>query len=453
MKINTPVQKNEDISLHIDSLTAQGQGIGKVDGFAMFVPQALPGEDVDAHVIKVHTGYGIAKLKAVRNPSPNRAAPRCPVYAQCGGCTLQHVRYEAQLAAKHAQVQDAIRRLGGFTDVKVEPVLGMTEPWRYRNKGSFPLGSGGSGVVMGFYAPHSHRIVPMEDCPIQDARGIAAACAVRDWAEQYGIAPYDEATQRGDLRHVMARTSAQGVMAVIVTTGKLPQRDALVANLKKRVPDLACVLHNINRTASNVILGGEYALVYGAARLETNIGGLRFDVSAQSFLQVNPTQTEALYQTVLSFLNLNGEETVADVYCGIGAISLLLAKAAKKVIGIDNVAEAVEDARRNAAQNDIRNAEFICGNAEDALPALVAQGAALQAIVVDPPRKGCEQAALQAILRSGAKRVVYVSCDPATLARDCRILADGGLRIARVQPVDMFPHTGHVETVVLLEKI
>ena len=329
----------------------------------------------------------------------------------------------------------------------------METPWHYRNKGSFPAGTGQDGVAIGFFAPHSHRLVPLEDCLIQDPRVMGAALAIRDWARQWDVPAYDEATGQGTLRHAMARASEAGVLAVVVTAGPLPYQDALVDLLRQRVPGLIGVVHNRNDADSNVILGPAYVTLWGEARLPVSICGLDFSVSAASFLQVNPVQTQRLYETALSMLNLQGKETVLDVYCGIGTISLLLARHAKKVIGIESVQPAVEDAARNAEVNGIQNAQFLCGLAETLLPQLVQQGLRPDAMVIDPPRKGCDPAALQAILASGVPRLIYISCDPATLARDCKILAQGGLYPQQVQPVDMFPHTGHVETVVLLSKL
>lgn len=421
-------------------------------GYAVFVQGALPGEVVRCHVIKANRGYGVAKLLQVLTSSPHRQEPLCPAYARCGGCALQHMTYAAQLEAKRAQVQDALQRLGGFDGLTVEPVLGMETPWHYRNKGSFPAGTGPDGVAIGFFAPHSHRLVPLEDCRIQDPRVMGAALAIRDWARQWDVPAYDEATGQGTLRHAMARASDAGVLAVVVTAGPLPHQDALVDLLRQRVPGLIGVVHNRNDADSNVILGPAYVTLWGEARLPVTICGLDFSVSAASFLQVNPLQTQRLYETALSMLELQGKETVLDVYCGIGTISLLLARHAKKVLGIESVPPAVEDAARNAEVNGIQHAQFLCGLAETLLPQLVQQGLRPDAMVIDPPRKGCDPAALQAILESGVPRLVYISCDPATLARDCKLLAQGGLYPRQVQPVDMFPHTGHVETVVLLEK-
>ena len=448
-----PVQRNDDITLTIDALGAEGQGIGRVDGYAVFVPGALPGERVRAHIIKAGSGFGVGKLMRIEAPAPERVDPPCAIFAACGGCALQHMEYGAQLVYKRKVVEDALARIGGLKDVTVSPVLGMDDPWRYRNKGSFPLADAGPRVETGFFSPRSHRLVPMPDCLIQQQNVLQAAYAVRDWANQYDIPAYDEQTGNGLLRHVVARASCSGeAMATVVATGMLPHKKELLEFLQKQVDGLASVYLNIQRTKSNVILGDDYRLLWGKEKIEEHLCGLVFSLGPASFLQVNPSQTERLYATALDLLALTGGERVVDAYCGIGTITLLLAKSAREVIGIENVPEAVEDARHNAQRNGMRNAQFLCEESEAALPRLIREGMALDALVMDPPRKGADEAFLRAVIESGVKRVLYISCNPATLARDCRILADGGYRIQTVQPVDMFPHTVHVESVVLMSR-
>ena len=449
-----PVKRNEDITLQIDALGAEGQGIGRIDGYAIFVPGALPGERVRAHIIKPGSGFGVGKLISIEEAARERTDPPCPIFAACGGCTLQHLGYEAQLAYKRKVVEDALVRIGGFKDISVQAVLGMDDPWRYRNKGSFPLAQVDNRVEAGFFSPRSHRLIPMADCLIQQQSVLQAAFAVRDWANEYKIPAYDEETGKGLLRHVVARTSSTGeTMVTIVATGVLPRKQALLDSLQERVDNLASVYLNIQATRTNVILGDDYRLLWGSERISEQMCGLAFSLGPASFLQVNPTQTELLYNTALSVLALEGGERLVDAYCGIGTITLLLARHAREVIGMENVPEAVEDARRNAQNNGISNAQFLCDEAEIALPRLVREGLTLDALVMDPPRKGAEDAFLQAVIQSGVKRVLYISCNSATLARDCRVLADGGYRIEKVQPVDMFPHTVHVETVALMSRV
>lgn len=453
MKQKPPLEKNNDIEITIDALSSEGQGVGRYEGYAVFVPGALPGERIKAHVIKVTPGYGIAKLEGVLVPAEERVRPRCGAFAQCGGCTLQHLDYQAQLAAKRRQVYDALSRLGGIKEPNVLPVLGMDEPWKFRNKGAFPFGVANGRVEAGAFAARSHRLIPLHECPVQKDGVMNVVNAVRDWANTYGISAYDENTGRGTLRHVLARTAKDGdVMAVVVTGGRLPHKEELVALLKTRVPRLKSVVHNINSAATNVILGKKFTTVWGADKLIDNVAGFTVEVSAASFLQVNPVQTELLYRTAVEYAALTGEELTADIYCGIGTISMPLAKRAKRVVGIEAVPEAIADAKANAARNGIDNAEFLCGLAEEVLPKLAEDGLKPDVAVLDPPRKGAEERALAAVLKTAPRRIVYVSCNPATLARDVKYLCAGGYELVKAQPVDMFAHTPHVETVVLLSK-
>ena len=452
-KKQLPVERNDEIELDIVALGSEGQGIGRVEGYAIFVPGALPGERVKAHVIKAGAGYGVGKLMKIISASPQRITPLCGQHGRCGGCTLQHLAYPAQLDYKRQLVEDALKRIGGFENPIVAPVLGMENPWQYRNKGSFPLAMVDGRVKIGFYAPRSHRLIPMEDCFIEQEPVVLAAQTVRDWANAFAIPAYDEQTGQGILRHVMARETTTGqVMAVVIARKKPPRQKELVEMLQERIEGLKSVYLNLNTADTNVIAGREYDLLWGEARVQETLCGLAFSISPASFLQVNSLQTEKLYQTALEFLKLQGQERVVDAYCGIGTISLLLAKHAGEVVGIEDVPQAVEDAKANALANNMENARFLCAPAEQALPALLKEGFVPDAIVADPPRKGCDAAFLQAVLQSGVRRMVYVSCNPATLARDCQTLSLGGFVIEKVQPVDLFPHSSHVETVVLLTK-
>jgi len=447
----TPVRRNDDIALMIDALGAEGQGIGRVEGYAVFVPGALPGERVRAHVIKDGADYGIAKLLAVESSTEERVLPPCPAYERCGGCTLQHLSYPAQLAYKRKAVEDALRRIGGFADIEVPPVLGMEEPWQYRNKGSFPFAVIDGRAQTGFFAPRSHRLVPLEDCLIEKTPVLLSMLAVRDWADEQRVPVYDEQTGRGLLRHVVARAAQTGeVMVTVVASAALPGTRQLIETLRARVEGLKSVYLNIQKTRSNVILGGENRLLWGEPQIADRLCGLAFSIGPASFLQVNPAQTEKLYRTALDFLAPGGGEKIVDAFCGIGTITLLLARHAAEVVGIENVPGAVEDARRNAERNGIKNARFLCAPAEDALPALLKEGFAPDAVVLDPPRKGAEEGFLRALAESGVKRAVYISCNPATLARDCKLLAAGGYRIEKIQPVDMFPQTTHVEVIIMM---
>jgi len=439
-----PIEKNEELELTIDSVTLEGTGVGRVDGFAVFVPGTLAGERVRILIIKVTSAYAVGKLLEIVAPSPHRVAPECPVYDRCGGCAFGHVAYGEELRIKERQVADALRRLGGLQEVPLQPILGMDEPERYRNKGAFPFGETEQGPAFGFYAPRSHRLVPVRDCLIEQGPICRAVQAVKAWADRCRIPPYDERTGMGTLRHAVARVTTSGeLMAVIVTKGDLPHERELVEALSFA----DSVYWNRNDRNTNVIFGDRFTLLGGKATLEETLCGIRFEVSPRSFLQVNPTQTEKLYGVALDLLAPQPGETVADVYCGIGTISLLLAKRAAGVIGIEVVPEAVENAKSNALRNGIENASFLCAPAEEALPKLVAQGQTIDCLTVDPPRKGCDPQVIDAILASGARRMVYVSCNPATLARDIKLLTAGGFSVQAVQPVDMFPRCGHVEVV------
>ncbi len=444
-----PVAKNQELEMLVDGVTMEGVGIGRVDGFAVFVPGALAGERVRLHIIKVTASYAVGKLLEVVTPSSHRVVPLCPVYEKCGGCALGHVSYAQELRIKQEQVLSALTRLGGLSEVPIRPILGMDQPERYRNKGAFPYGMTDKGPAFGFYAPRSHRLVPVADCLIEQKQVCDAVNAVKKWAERYAVEPYDERTGKGCLRHAVARVTTSGeLMTVVVTRGELAHRKELVEDLFFA----DSVYWNRNDKNTNVIFGDRFTLLSGKPTLRETLCGLAFEVSPRSFLQVNPVQTEKLYGAALALLAPQPNETVADVYCGIGTISLLLAQKAGQVIGIEVVPEAVENAKENAARNGIQNASFLCAPAEAALPQLVADGQTIDCLTVDPPRKGCDPQVIEAILASGARRLVYVSCNPATLARDVKLLVAGGFTVQAVQPVDMFPRCGHVETVALLSR-
>ena len=444
-----PIQKNEELELTIDSVTLEGSGVGRAGGFAVFVPGALTGERVRLRVIKVTSSYAVGKLLDIVEPSPHRTEPLCPVYAKCGGCAFGHVTYAEELGIKERQVAEALTRLGGLKDVPLRPIIGMDRPERYRNKGAFPYGMTDKGPAFGLYAPRSHRLVPVTDCLIEQESVCRAVNAVKTWADRYHIRPYDERTGKGCLRHAVARVTTSGeIMAVVVTRGDLPHKKELVDTLSFT----DSVYWNRNDKNTNVIFGDRFTLLSGKPTLREPLCGLGFEVSPRSFLQVNHIQTQKLYGAALDLLAPQPDETVADVYCGIGTISLLLAQRAGQVVGIEVVPEAVENARENAARNGIQNASFLCAPAEEALPRLVADGQAIDCLTVDPPRKGCDPQVIDAILASGTRRMVYVSCNPATLARDLRLLTAGGFTVQTVQPVDMFPRCGHVELVVLITR-
>ncbi|MFD2671870.1 23S rRNA (uracil(1939)-C(5))-methyltransferase RlmD [Marinicrinis sediminis] len=450
--LDLPVVKNEQYEMEIVGLTHDGQGVGHVKGFTLFVQQALPGEQVFVKVMKLKKKYGYARLMKRLTDSPNRVAPPCDIYDRCGGCQLQHLSDEGQLAMKHKLVADNMEKIGKL-HVKVLPVIGMQEPWHYRNKAAVPMGIEEGKVVAGFYAKSSHRIVDMDRCLIQHPSNDDVIRIVKHTAQELGISTYDEEAHQGLLRHVMVRTAyeTKEVMVVLVTNGsELPHQAEWVRRIREQVPQVKSICHNINTRRTNVIMGTETRLLWGNEVIFDTIGDVKFAISARSFYQVNPVQTEVLYGKALEYAQLTGEETVIDAYCGIGTISLFLAQKAKQVYGVEIVPEAIEDARKNAELNGMTNVSFEVGPAEEVIPAWKEQGIVADVMVVDPPRKGCDPALLQTMIEMKPKRIVYVSCDSATLARDLRVLEDGGFEVKQVQPVDMFPHTSHVECCSLL---
>lgn len=453
-KTTTPVTTGDTITLQIESLNHDGEGVGRFQGFTVFVPGAVPGEVVEANVISVQKNYGRALLSSIDQESPQRITPRCEHYEQCGGCQLQHLSYEAQLQLKQKTVQDALQRIGGIT-IPVHPTLGMKNPWHYRNKAQVPIGRQGHAIVAGFYEKRSHNIVDLTCCHIQHPVNDTIVHTVRRILTELGISAYDEREHRGLVRHILARTSftTGEVIVVIVTNGfTLPKTELLVKAMQDNIHGLCGLVQNVNTRRGNTILAKEDITLWGRPWLREQLGCLTFRVSPRSFLQVNPTQTEVLYAKTLDYAGLTGKETVFDLYCGIGTISLYLARTAGKVIGVEYVEDAVRDARENAASNNISNTEFFTGAAEDVVPRLYKQGYRADVVVVDPPRKGCDQSLLSTITQMAPQRIVYVSCNPATLARDIKYLHEHGFVPKEAQPVDMFPHTPHVECVVRIQR-
>lgn len=453
MKKTLPVQKNDYIEAVFEDLTHDGAGVAKVDGYPIFVPNSLPGEKAKIKVIKVNKGYGFGRLIEIIEPSPYRIDAPCSIYKECGGCQLQHLSYEGQLHFKEKQVRDVLQRIGKLEDVKVYPVLGMNNPWGYRNKSQVPIGEHEGGLIGGFYQQRSHQIIDMKTCLIQQEKNDEVIQKVKDICSRNGIRAYNEENHKGDLRHIMARYGIVSgeVMVVLVTrTNELPNKNKMIEEIVAGIPGVKSIVQNINLKKTNVILGEQTKVLWGEEVIYDFIGDIKFAISARSFYQVNPEQTKVLYEKALEYADLNGNETVIDAYCGIGTISLFLAQKAGKVYGVEIVPEAIEDAQRNAALNGITNVEFAVGEAETVIPNWYEEGVQADVLVVDPPRKGCDEKLLQTILSMKPKKVVYVSCNPATLARDLRILEEGGYKTVEVQPVDMFPQTTHVECCSLL---
>ncbi|WP_123043462.1 23S rRNA (uracil(1939)-C(5))-methyltransferase RlmD [Cohnella candidum] len=469
-----PVVVGQIVESEIIGLTHEGEGVGRYEGYTLFVHGALPGERVRAEVVSVGKSFGKARMKEMLQPSPERRAAPCPIYDSCGGCQLQHLDYPAQLHWKRRHVVDNLVRVGrlpvegekfeiaGFSGrsserapIIVHETIGMADPWRYRNKAQVPIGRGEAGLIGGFFEEGSHDIVDMEACLIQQEENEATVRAVKEAARELGITAYDRVAARGLLRHVVVRHAATTGqrMVVLVTNGRdIPHQDELVGLIRQRVPQVASIVQNVNTFRTPVVFGEHTRTLWGEDVIYDEIGGVRFAISARSFFQVNPEQTERLYQKAVEYAGLTGEETVVDAYCGIGTITLFLARHARRVYGVEIVPEAIDDARRNALINGIGNVEFAVGRAEVVLPRWQREGVSPDVIVVDPPRKGCDSALIATMLELRPARIVYVSCNPSTLARDLRLLEDGGYRTVEVQPVDMFPHTSHVECVGLLER-
>ncbi|NMD69648.1 23S rRNA (uracil(1939)-C(5))-methyltransferase RlmD [Bacillus sp. DNRA2] len=456
MSKTIPVQKNESVVVEFEDLTHEGAGVAKVDGYPLFVAGGLPGEKALVKVTKVGKGFGFGRLMELYEKSPYRVEAPCAIYKECGGCQLQHLSYEGQLLAKGKQVREVLLRIGKLRDVVVHPVLGMEEPWNYRNKSQVPIGEYEGGLIGGFYQRRTHQIINMETCLIQQEKNDEVVRVVKEICSRHGIRAYDEVAHKGMLRHIMVRYGlvTGEVMVVLVTkTRDLPNRNKLVEAIAEQVDGLTSLVLNVNSNKTNVIMGEETVVLWGQEVIHDYIGEIKFAISARSFYQVNPEQTKVLYDKALEYAGLSGAETVIDAYCGIGTISLFLAKQARKVYGVEIVPEAIEDAKRNAQLNGIENAEFAVGAAEKVIPDWYKQGISADVLVVDPPRKGCDAALLETIIAMKLKRVVYVSCNPATLARDLRILEDGGYKTLEVQPVDMFPQTMHCEAVAKLDLV
>ncbi|MRX72681.1 23S rRNA (uracil(1939)-C(5))-methyltransferase RlmD [Bacillus lacus] len=451
-RAEVPVQKNEYREVFIEDLTHDGAGVAKIDGFPVFVQNTLPGEKAEIKILKVKKGYAFGKLVKLQEESKDRIQAPCPIYSQCGGCQLQHVSYEGQLRLKRKQVTDVLQRIGklDMDKVKVHRTLGMQDPWNYRNKAQVPFAEREGGLVAGFYQQRSHEIIDMDRCLIQQAENDHVVQSVKGICRQYGISAYQEEKHKGWLRHVMVRYGAASkeMMIVFITrTGDFPHKAAIIDEITGRFPKIKSIVQNVNPKRTNVIFGNETNVIWGEEYIYDSIGDIQFAISARSFYQVNPEQTKVLYDKALEYAQLSGEESVIDAYCGIGTISLFLAQKAKKVFGVEIVPEAIEDAKRNAELNGIRNAAFAVGEAEQVIPQWYKEGNRADVIVVDPPRKGCDESLLNTIIDMKPKRVVYVSCNPATLARDLNILEQGGYQTVEVQPVDMFPHTMHCEAV------
>ena len=449
------VTTNQTLQIKIKRLGINGEGIGYYKRLIIFVPRTLPGEDVQVRVTKASPKFAEAELIKIIKVSPDRIEPPCEFYDRCGGCQLQHLNYKGQLEVKHQQVVDAVQRIGKQADVVIHPTLGAEHPWHYRNKMQFPIGRKGNDVIIGCYAQGTHAIVDTENCVIQHEANNLVANAVRGVIRRLNITTYDETTRQGVLRHVIGRVGiASGeIMVVLVTSTEiLPKQEKVVEELRRNIPGVVSIIQNINPNHTNVIMGKRTLKLWGKSTIVDKMGEFSFNISARSFFQVNTKQAEVLYNKAVEYANLTGKETVIDAYCGTGTISLFLAKKAKKVYGIEIVEAAVKDAIKNAENNKIENTEFIVGDAIEVLPNLSEKGIQPDVIVVDPPRAGCEKQVLESFANMNPTRIVYVSCNPASLARDIGVLAELGYVAKEIQPVDMFGATSHVECVALIER-
>ena len=457
------MKKNDMVVVTIEDIGINGEGIGKVDGYTLFIKDAVIGDKIEAKITKAKKNYGYARLMKVLEPSHNRVEAKCLVARQCGGCQIQELSYEKQLSFKDKKVRDNLKRIGGFSpeelDEVMEPICGMGEPFYYRNKAQFPFGTDKEGhIVTGFYAGRTHQIIPNTECALGVKQNKEILEMIVDFMNTHHITTYDETTGKGLLRHVLIRygfRTGEIMVCLVINGDSIPNSEKLVDSLCQ-ILGMTSITLNVNRERTNVILGREVKVLWGQGYITDYIGNIRYQISPLSFYQVNPVQTENLYRLALEYAGLHGNEIVWDLYCGIGTISLFLAQKAKQVYGVEIIPQAIEDAKKNAALNE--NAEFFVGKAEEVLPRYYenytqehgGEKAYADMIVVDPPRKGCDETLLATMVQMQPERIVYVSCDSATLARDLKYLCENGYELKKVRAVDMFPNTVHVETVVKL---
>ena len=451
------IKKNDQVIINIEDIGTSGEGIGKHEGYTLFVNNTTIGDKALVKVMKTGKTYGFARLVEIMEPSVHRVKPRCPIADKCGGCQIMHMDYAKQLEYKEDKVRNCLTRIGDFTDIPMEPICGMDEPYYYRNKSQYPVGRNKEdNITIGFYAGRTHSIIDTEHCYIGAEINTPIIKFLRSFIEDYHIEPYNEEKHTGLLRHILIRVGFQTgeIMVCLVINGKeIPHKKELIEGLVK-ITDMKSICLNINTSKTNAILGDSIVGLWGETYITDYIGSIKYRISPLSFFQINPIQTEKLYSIALDYADLHGDETVWDLYCGIGTISLFLAQKAKQVYGVEIIPQAIEDARTNAKLNGIENVDFYVGAAEDILPRKHEEdNIKADVIVVDPPRKGCDQSLLDTILTIAPEKIVYVSCDPATLARDLKYLCESMYEIKKVRPVDQFGHSVHVECVTLLQRI
>lgn len=454
-----PVKKNESYVLKIEKLGSHGEGIGKIDGFTLFVEGTMPGDEIEVKIIKVKKSYAIGKVSKIIEPSKDRVEPICSVAKRCGGCTLQHVAYERQLNYKQEIIISALERIGGIhrekIETKIAPILGMEDPYFYRNKVQYPVRNENGAIKIGFYAKRSHQVIEAPKCYIQDEYNEKMIEVIKKFMLEHKITAYNEEQHKGLVRHIIIRKSTVlhkfHLMLVINGEGFSREIEEKLIDTVSKLEKVDGISININKKRTNTILGREVRLLYGNQYLYDEIDDVKFHISPLSFYQVNHGQTVKLYKKALEFADIQEDETVFDLYCGIGTISLFLAQKAKEVYGVEIIEEAIEDAKKNATLNKMENAHFYTGKAEEIMPKIYKeQNIVASTVVVDPPRKGCDQELLNTMIKMNPNKIVYVSCDPATLARDVKLLSEGGYEIEKIQGVDMFGHSTHVETIVRL---
>ena len=450
-------KKNDLATVTITDMGHDGEGIGKIDGYTLFVKDTVIGDTAEVKIMKAKKNYAYARLMRLITPSDRRTDPVCPYARQCGGCQIQELKYEEQLRFKEEKIRENLTRIGGFSEVPMEPIIGMENPYHYRNKAQFPVGTDKNGnLITGFYAGRTHTIIHNTRCYLGAEQNEEILNYVLEYMRENKISAYNETTGQGLVRHILIRCgfkTGEWMVCLVINGRRLPAAEKLAEKLC-RIKGMTSITYSVNMERTNVIMGKEIRPVWGKNYITDYIGEIQYQISPLSFFQVNPVQTERLYGTALEYAGLTGKETVWDLYCGIGTISLFLAQKAKMVYGVEIIPQAIEDAERNAGINGIENAQFYVGKAEEVLPEKYEkEGVHADVIVVDPPRKGCDEALIRTMVEMQPEKIVYVSCDPATLARDLKRICEGGYEIRRVRGVDMFPETVHVETVCLLSKL
>lgn len=453
--MNMIINKNDDLKLKIENTDLNGNGIAKYNGIAVFVPFTAEGDEVDTHIIKVKKSYAVGKINSIITPSADRKDSECPVYLKCGGCAFDHLNYEKELEIKENHVKECFRRIAGI-EPEFEKIHGSPEIYRYRNKAQYPVRNENGIIKTGFFARHSHRVIDCENCRLQPVEFSLIVNEVKKYIKDYNLTCYDETANTGLLRHIYLRKgifSGEIMICLVINGDNIPFENELIKRLLKLDLSIKSVLLNVNKEKTNVISGKEFKTLYGKDYITDSLCGLDFRISPLSFYQVNPLQAEKLYKKAAEYANLSGTETVIDLYCGTGTIGLTMAAKAKEIIGIEIVPQAVEDAKINAEINSITNARFICSDASRGALKLKEENIRSDVVILDPPRKGCESSLIETVNQMSPEKIVYISCDPATLARDCKLFSDYGYKVLKAAPFDMFARAGHVETVVLMSRV